>query len=414
MKHKQNQTIEQLIQDCSSYLEQRPFSKNTVRQYKFMWNKGIVPFMENKSILHYNSSIGDEFLQNYLTEFTVTAYQRNFIRSIYILNEFQENGCIKKYRFYPVTRELTGKIGLIMEKFILRLESKRIDSHTISNYRISLYRFHIFLKEHNILDVGNINEEHILLFFTTLKLNKVAAICSIRQFLKFLFEEKMVQFDYSSILKHHKLGKKEKLPSVYTSAEVLQIESSINRESSEGKRDYAMILLATRLGLRASDIAYLTFSNIDWEKNTIILSQFKTGKLIELPLLAIVGEAIIDYLKYGRKKSDSQNIFLYARPPYTAITNASVSSAISRVIKTSGVDISTRKHSSHAMRHSLASRFLEKQVSIPVISEALGHKSVGSTMDYLRIDMESLRQCSLNVPCLSNLFYEQKGGFLYE
>ncbi len=72
-----------------------------------------------------------------------------------------------------------------------------------------------------------------------------------------------------------------------------------------------MTLLASRLGLRASDIAHLTFSNIDWENSTIKLSQFKTGKKIELPLLAEVGEAIIDYLKYGRKRTESPKIFLY-------------------------------------------------------------------------------------------------------
>lgn len=71
-----------------------------------------------------------------------------------------------------------------------------------------------------------------------------------------------------------------------------------------------MTLLATRLGLRASDIAHLAFDNIDWENSTITFSQFKTGKKIELPLLVDVGEAMIDYLKYGRKKSESPKIII--------------------------------------------------------------------------------------------------------
>jgi integrase len=175
-----------------------------------------------------------------------------------------------------------------------------------------------------------------------------------------------------------------------------------------------MILLASRLGLRASDIAHLTFGNIDWENSTITLSQFKTGKVIELPLLVDVGESIIDYLKYGRKKSDSQRVFLYTRAPFTPISQAVVAHTIGQIINISGVDTAGRKHGAHTMRHSLASRFLENRESISVISEALGHQSTTTTMSYLRIDVESLRKCTLNVPLIDKSFYEQQGGAFYE
>jgi len=175
-----------------------------------------------------------------------------------------------------------------------------------------------------------------------------------------------------------------------------------------------MTLLASRLGLRASDIAHLTFGNIDWENSTITLSQFKTGKKIELPLLVEVGEAIIDYLKYGRKRSESPRIFLYTRAPFTAMTNAAVAGTLGRTVDASGVDTAGRKHGAHAMRHSLASRFLENQESMPVISDALGHQSTNTTMSYLRIDVESLRKCALYVPLVEPSFYEQEGGAFYE
>jgi integrase len=174
------------------------------------------------------------------------------------------------------------------------------------------------------------------------------------------------------------------------------------------------MLLATRLGLRASDISHLSFNNIHWENSTIVLTQFKTGKKIELPLLSDVGEAIIDYLRYGRKKSVSSNIFLYTRAPFTSMTNAAVAGTLGRIIASSGVDTQGRKHGAHAMRHSLASRFLENKEPMPVISEALGHQSTITTMSYLRIDIESLRGCALDTPLVSKEFYEQKGGIYYE
>jgi integrase len=161
-------------------------------------------------------------------------------------------------------------------------------------------------------------------------------------------------------------------------------------------------------------LTLLSFSNIDWENSTVTLSQFKTGKKIELPLLVEVGESIIDYLKYGRKRTESPRIFLYTRAPFTAMTNAAVAGTLGRIVEAAGVDTAGRKHGAHSMRHSLASRFLENEESIPVLSEALGHQSTTTTMSYLRIDVESLRKCALNVPLVDTSFYEQEGGAFYE
>ncbi|GAI82656.1 unnamed protein product, partial [marine sediment metagenome] len=130
-------------------------------------------------------------------------------------------------------------------------------------------------------------EEYILSFVSTQTNSQIGIVSTIRFFLRFLYEERIIQNDLSTVLQHYKWVKKEKLPSVYTTKEVFQIESSIHRENATGKRNYAMILLASRLGLRTSDIAHLTFGNIDWENSTITLSQFKTGKKIELPMLVI-------------------------------------------------------------------------------------------------------------------------------
>nr|NQU91541.1 tyrosine-type recombinase/integrase [Bacteroidota bacterium] len=96
------------------------------------------------------------------------------------------------------------------------------------------------------------------------------------------------------------------------------------------------------------------------------------------------------------------------------MTNSAVAGTLGRIVVASGVDTTGRKHGAHAMRHSLASRFLENQVSMPIISEALGHQSTTTTMSYLRIDVESLRKCALKVPLVDVSFYEQKGGAFYE
>jgi integrase len=181
-----------------------------------------------------------------------------------------------------------------------------------------------------------------------------------------------------------------------------------------GKRNYAMFLLASRLGLRVSDIVNLKLENIDWENNLIKLEQQKTKRLIELPLLVDVGEAIINYLQDGRRSSAHKEIFLAMTPPYGNITGMTLTSTVQRLILDAGIDTSNRKFGPHAMRHSLASQLLQKEVSLPVISETLGHSTTRATMNYLRIDIKNLTKCLLDAPLVSEAFYNQKGGIFYE
>ena len=411
---KQYQAVEELMDSCVQYFERQSYSPLRIDRYKFLWKSKLIPFMVQKSFSNYDPTVGAEYVRSKIAGSIVTPYERDIIRSLQVLNEFQEKGTISKTNRKQLKQELFGPIGRLMNKFLLHLESLRRNRITISDHRLYLSRFLFYLNSKEVSDIEGVMEEHILSFVSTQTNNQIGVVSSIRFFLRFLFEERIIKTDLSAILQHYKWIKREKLPSVYTPKEVLQIESSIHREDATGKRNYAMILLASRLGLRASDIAHLTFSNIDWANSTIAFSQFKTGKLIDLPLLVDVGEAIIDYLKYGRKKTESPRVFLYTRAPFTAMTNAAVAGTLGHTISESGVDTCGRKHGPHAMRHSLASRFLENQESMPVISEALGHQSTTTAMSYLRIDVESLRKCALNVPLVDTSFYEQEGCVFYE
>lgn len=407
------QKLEELMESCVQYFEQNSFSVPRIDRYKYLWEKKLMPFIAKHSILDFDSSMVDEYMGS-IVRGIITPYERDIIRSIRVLSEFQEKGTISKRHCKPFKRELSGSVGLIMERFLQHLESLRRSKHTIEEHRVYLHRLLTYLESKQVQIIEEIKEVYIIAFLSTATNNKIGVISSIRLFLRYLYEEQLLKSDLSESLQHFRWSRKEKLPSVYSKNEVFQIEASIQRSDATGKRDYSMMILATRLGLRSSDIAHLSFSNIDWEQSKITFYQFKTGKEIELPLLATVGEALIDYLKYGRKHSPSEKIFLYTRAPFSSMSNNAVSNAIGRVIKASGVDIAGRKHGAHAMRHSLACRFLENKEPMPVISEALGHQSTDTTMSYLRIDITSLHQCALDVPPISNHFYEQKGGIFYE
>lgn len=236
----------------------------------------------------------------------------------------------------------------------------------------------------------------------------------LRIFFRYLYDNSLIHKDYSQEIVDIKPRRREKLPSFYGKDEILAIERSIERSSPKGKRNYAIVKLASRLGLRASDIAELEFSNIEWEKNIIRVKQKKTGKIIELPLLADVGNAMIDYIENGRPKDDRKTIFLSYISPHRTLTSQSISNIISTIIVNAGIDIKGRRHGSHCLRHSLAYNMLDNGCTLGVISNALGHASVESTMSYMGIDIGGLMACALVVPPVAPSFYNQKGGLLYD
>jgi integrase len=196
--------------------------------------------------------------------------------------------------------------------------------------------------------------------------------------------------DLSFVIPRDNYKKQAKLPSFYTRAEITTILDSIDRSTLMGKRDYALVLLAVRLGLRASDISGLVFSHLLWSQNIISFKQRKTGEVLRLPLLADVGEALIDYIRYSRPSSNEPFVFLEKLFPHHPIDAKRVSKIATRTILQSGVKVGERKHGSHALRHTMASMLLESQVSIPVISSILGHASIQTSMCYLRIDIQKI------------------------
>jgi integrase len=175
-----------------------------------------------------------------------------------------------------------------------------------------------------------------------------------------------------------------------------------------------MFLLAARLALRISDIIRLKLKNIDWDRNIVRIEQFKTGKVVELPLLVEVGNAIIDYLRSERPVCNDEHVFISLKPPFQRVSKDTVNTGFRKAFSDAGINAGRRHHGIHAMRHSLASELLSSQVPLPTISGILGHTSQTSTMNYLRVDIEAMKCCLLPVPPVPDEFYNQKGGILYE
>lgn len=371
----ESRKLKVLIKKCENLLRENGYSDACISTHLRRWQQGIQQYMDENSIAEYSEAIGEQYLR-ISTENKAPSTIRTITRNIHILTDYLSCGLIRKRIVHLITYPLPGEIGILAEEFLEKLRLIRRCDLTINEHRRILSYFIEGLSLKSIKQVTQIKESDILNFIGAAQHCKDKHLNTARLFSRFLYEEKHIDKNIEYIIGRNNFPKREKLPSVYNSKEIRQIEESVDQASAVGKRDYAILLLTTRLGLRASDVCNLEFSNLDWEKNIICLTQYKTKRDLELPLLNAIGEVIINYLRYGRPVSNSPLIFLSATAPYRSLNHISMNGIISRVIKTSGVDINNRKFGPHAMRHTLASQLLSNGISLPVISETLGHEKL--------------------------------------
>lgn len=401
------------------------YSMRTVDTYNRHWRR-VRSFMGLHGIRAYGRDVEELFIAEELngTRWEELAYDGQLtFRCLKALTEFKENGVITISPNIVKPKKVIsfdGPMGCILSSF---LEYRRIDarltSATIEKHKGYLGKFLDYCNRKGITALSNVDFAVILHFLSEPQSiggrQQGGVVSTLRAFFKYAFERGLLKLDYSGAIPSYKSVRQPQLPSTYTESEIAQLLSSIERSSLVGKRNYAMILIAIRLGFRASDIARLKFENLHWGTSTIQIKQYKTGQDLVVPLLPDVGNAIIDYLKYARVESLEPYIFLKERPPYGPMLNGGiVSDTVIAAFAKSGINIKGRKSGSHALRHSLVARMLEESTVLPVISEVLGHTSSESTRYYLRIDFTAMKRCTLDVPSIPVNFYEQEGGVFYD
>lgn len=406
-------TLEILTTEVVNYLQKLSYSHSRISQYRSAWQR-LAVFMRDKGLQYYNATVGEAFIYHLIgtrAYDNLDRWEKDIIQCANLLTEFQETRTVK-FRRTQKFRELHGPIGQTMLSYIEYRKSYGLSRETIEEYKKHFQYFLNYLNENEITVLNYLNQQILLNytnqlgFFTPYTRHRNLSV--IKGYLRFIYDQELTEIDFSRLLPKAKYVKQPKLPSIYSKEEVKALLAAIDRCSPKGKRDYAMVLITARLGLRASDVCNLTFENIQWEKNLIVLYQQKNQARIELPLLCEIGEAIIDYLKYGRPSSDLPFIFLRVTSPYDRLNRSTLHSIVCFYLRRADIHYEKeRKHGPHALRHSLVGILLEKKTPLPVISEVLGHKNTESTRFYLRIDMNSLRQCALEVPPVSHSFYER-------
>lgn len=394
------------------------YKESCVKRYNHTWNH-LQKFLNDQSMEYYNSELGLQFLDNRygVKQFNeLTHRQQERMRHIEVLTDMLLTGTIRENRHVNKVYVFEGEAGEPFRDFIA-YQSKIKTPSSVHRYEERLNALYLFLNEHQrsirSMDIPLAIQFVAHLDKTTSRPNRNNIIMTNRVFIRYLCENRILADNRTALwmsLLHLNYQYERKIPSVYTMEEVKQIIACVDRSHPQGKRDYAMILLAARYGLRASDIISLRFANIDWERNRIILTQQKTQKTVTLPLSEEVGSALVEYIRNGRPAIDTPFMFISGHAPFKPLKSNVLSSNIAKAMRTAGIDSGKRKHGSHSLRHSLASNLLKANETLPVISGILGHNSTASTMTYLRVDINQLRRCALDVPFVPSTFYSQ----LYE
>jgi integrase/recombinase XerD len=376
--------------------------------------------MSRAGVRNYDRQVGQDYLEHLFGRFSyskLSTNEKTIVRKVQYLTEFQEKGTVYEKR-KGLEGKFDGGIGNMLERFIVARQESGFSASTRLSYRRHLHVFLISMERQNIHSLDSIQPAHIIAFIESQKNKSLTTLyClfgAIKSFLKYMHKVNPDTSDLSSIIPKVNYIRQAKLPSVYSREEIQSLLAVVDRGNPKGKRDYAILVIGARLGLRASDILGLTFTNLLWDECKIVLDQKKTGRTLELPLTSEIGEAIIDYLKHGRPVSELPYVFLRHIAPFGQMTNIGASTLTSNYLTLAGIDTSLRKHGTHILRHSLAAELLDKKTPIHVISGTLGHGTTDTTSrHYLRIDTRAMEPCALQIPVVSQDFYDRVTSFFF-
>lgn len=214
-------------------------------------------------------------------------------------------------------------------------------------------------------------------------------VISLRSFFRFLYQREETANDLSPSALTVANWRLSELPKFLEPEQVECLLQSCNQDTLIGQRDYVILLLLTRLGLRAGDVVHMTLDDIDWEVGELIV-RGKSHRQERLPLPQDVGEALVRYLSHGRPRCSSRRVFIRIRAPHKGFSS---SVAICNIVRRALVraKLNPAFKGSHLLRHSLATRMLRGGASLAEIGEILRHKRLNTTQIYAKVDLAALR-----------------------
>lgn len=397
--------IIELIARTDALMIEIGYHESTMRRYRQAWNA-----LKNHALKRGETVLTTELGYALLREhykiepytLKMSASKQITRRAVMLLLENQTTGRIYK-RFPNRNHTFPDGFSEAGESYLRYSASvKQLKESTLRNHRLYLEAAFAFFVKNGADDIRDLTvplvNEYLITFAGCTKRYISDNLNILNRFLDFAHREGYIDVTFTfpivSVLQYRNV------PEYYKAEEITAMLAAIDRANPLGKRDYAMLLLGMRYGLRVCDIKAFELKNIDFANHLISITQIKTGKPLSLHLLPDVGWAIIDYLKNGRPVSDAPQIFIRHVAPCTSFSNTDrLAYIIAKYARAAGIQKQPpKKGSFHMLRFGLANHLLQKEVPLTTISGILGHSELNVTTLYTKINVPQLRVCALEVP----------------
>ncbi|WP_453991571.1 site-specific integrase [Bacillus nitroreducens] len=399
--------IGELVSKVLSELERLNYAYNTICGYRAFY-KRVISFAKEKDEIYFSEALGRDFLKekyNCTVNYYMEAMPKGLkgpIRRIRVLGDYQLHGVI--------IRRIVKKPGYIkppqfeseLTAYEKECENNEYSKRGLRSRMQRLFFFIDYLDSRKIQKSNDITAEIISDYVKTIYKYHEKSIASIltalRVYLRFLYINQHTDENLSLKVPKQSRYYYPPVPSVWNKEDVIRMLNSIDRGNPTGKRDYAILLLVAKLGIRVGDLKSLKLSDLNWQSKTIEFKQNKTKSIVTYPILKDIGWALIDYLKNGRPISNSPFVFIRMNAPYEAFgRDANLHNIITKYTRLSGITVPDGKRQGlHSLRHTLASTLLEQGTPLSVISEVLGHFNSKSTNVYLHTGIAGLRKCAID------------------
>lgn len=387
--------ITKLIAEATGILYEKKYSNRRIEYISSVW-KQFDFFCKKGNQKYYTSKLHHDFVSEIENSNLKTATIKTKITAMKILSTVASDSTWDKGHLNSMPNLCREYMEYLQEQDNLLAKYGRSESTRRTMYK-STYRMLRFFQKGGITNFTDFTQNAISSLVLSLKGHARSTLrgelSRMRIFLSYLYLLEHTDRDLSMFVPRYNLGHAQSLVKIWNSEELKKVLKVIDPSSPKGKRDIAIITIATELGVRSKDICNLRLTDIDWEMCSISFIQSKTGKPNVLPLNEKIGNAIINYLKV-RPKTASKYIFVNFNPPYEKLEK--FSSSFIRYVQRSGVKIpKDAHHGLHSLRATVATRLLDASVSPDTIFSFLGHSDRSSLNSYIRLDIENLRECAL-------------------
>lgn len=397
-------TVSALVSGLDEELRRLGYKDSTMVWYRGCWRR-LERFFATRGVEEFSLDVAMAWVDAACGFFdkeradTLKPNDIYLFRVAQMLGDYEVHGAVLR-RYSRSVDKLNGDGADAVVRFQAWLRAAARAASTVRAYGTLAAEFVAFVSHHGGL--ARCDARTVEAFVATLAGYQVKTVeqklCAVRSFLRFASVDGLVDAAVLEAVPEVRSSKQARVPSVWDPADVARILEAIDRGNPCGKRDYAIILLVTRLGLRGVDVKRLEFPDFDWPGNRLSVVQAKTGDRVQLPLLKEVGWAVIDYIRHGRPVCDCPQVFLRHLAPIGAFSEQDhLHQILVKHARVAHVAISEkRRHGMHSLRHTLATRLMEDGTPIEQIADILGHQSVQSTGVYLKSSLGLLAKCALD------------------